>query len=225
MAPFTAQVMTTFRASAIASSLVACGLCCHAFVGDQRHQALVAPFLALREIALRKRGTAALLHESKHWSRPVHAPHLRWRDPLVDPLISLHVVAYAARRIQVDGLEWSHETPPEGESVAEAGIDILRRGIAVGDQPEGFLQERALHPVHHEAVELALHDDRPLADPFHQGGGFARDRLGRPGRGHDLSCGHEIGGIARMTDEPALARRKMFAEARWKKRGGRCGED
>src|SRR3546814_16605939 len=105
------------------------------------------------------------------------------------------LVAYAARRIQVDGLERSHEAPPEGESVAEAGIDILRRGIAVGDQPEGFLQERALHPVHPEDVELALHDNRPLADPFHQGGGCARDRLGRRGRGHALGGDRHSGGV------------------------------
>ena len=45
------------------------------------------------------------------------------------------------------------------------------RAVAVGDQAERLLEQRTLHPVHDEAVELAPHHDRRLADAAH-------DRLG-----------------------------------------------
>jgi multidrug efflux pump subunit AcrA (membrane-fusion protein) len=58
---------------------------------------------------------------------------------------------------------------------AQADIDILARGIAVGNEPERLFKERALHPVHHEAVDFAAHDDGRLADIAHQCDGALND--------------------------------------------------
>ena len=108
---------------------------------------------------------------------PIDAPlHLR-KDVRIDALVALDVVAHAARRVEVDGLERPHEGPAQRKAFADADIDVLDAGIAVGDEPEGFLQQRALHPVHDEAVELALHHDRRLA-----GGDAGRRALARRSR-------------------------------------------
>ena len=50
------------------------------------------------------------------------------------------------------------------QALADADIDVLDAAVAVGDEAERLLEQRTLHAVHDEAVELALHHDRRLAD-------------------------------------------------------------
>ena len=77
--------------------------------------------------------------------------------------------------------------------------------IAVGDEAEGLLEQRALHPVHDEAVDLALHHDRRVAcSAQERGGALDRRRVG-PGRGHDLGGRDQIGRVDRV-HRPGSAR-------------------
>ena len=131
-------------------------------------------------LARRSRSTVSM-----HLAGPVDAAlHLR-EEARVDLLVALDIVAHAARRIEVDGLERTHEGPAQRQAVADADIDILDRGIAVGDQAERLLEQRALQAVHDEAVELALHHDRRLAGGDQEGAGAlddGRDRSRAPAR-------------------------------------------
>ena len=78
-------------------------------------------------------------------------------------MVALRIIAHAAGRIEVDGLERPHEGPAQRKPFPDADVDILDRGVAVGDEAEGLFEKRPLHAVHDEAVELALHHDRRLA--------------------------------------------------------------
>ena len=82
---------------------------------------------------------------------------LRRPEPLIDPFVAPDIVAHAARRVEVDGLERADERPAQPDALLQADIDLFGRGVAVGDQAEGLLQQRALQAVHDEAVELAPH--------------------------------------------------------------------
>ena len=126
------------------------------------------------------------------------------------PLVALDVVAHAARRVEVDGLERPHERPAQRQAFADADVDILDRGVAVGDQAEGLFQQRALQAVHDEAVELALHDDRRLAGRDEEGAGPLDDLGRRPGRRHDLGRRDEVGRVDRMDDEAAMPARQAL---------------
>ena len=47
--------------------------------------------------------------------------------------------------------------------VADADVDILDAGVALGHEAERLLEQRALQTVHDKAVDLALHHDRRMA--------------------------------------------------------------
>ena len=162
--PVTAQVMMTLPLSAMCPSFrFPMSLAARALVRDERHKPPVAPELALAEVVLRQLRAPVALDGLEHLAGPVDAAlHLR-EETLVDVLVALDIVADAAGRIEVDGLERTHERPAQRQAFADADIDILDRGVAVGDEAEGLLEQRALHAVHDEAVELALHHDRRLA--------------------------------------------------------------
>ena len=56
-------------------------------------------------------------------------------------LIAFGVVAHAAGRVEVDGLERPHEAPAQRQALADADVDVLDAGVAVGDEPERLLQQ------------------------------------------------------------------------------------
>ena len=156
---------------------------------------------------------------------PVGAPLGRTENAGIDALVALGVVAHARRRIEVDRLERPHEGPAQREPIANADINVLDPRIALLDEPERLFQQRALQPVHDEAVDLALHDDRRVTGGA-QEARRALDRLRRrPGRGHDLGGRNEIGRIDRVDDETARAALEAFREGRRQDGGGRACEN
>ena len=166
------------------------------------------------QLFLRQLFAPAGLDGFEHLAGPVDAAlHLR-EQPLVDKLVALDIVAHAARRIEVDRLERPHERPAQGQAVADADIDVLDCRIAIGDQPEGLLEKRALHAVHDEAVELALHDQRRMAGRDQERARPLHDLARGPGCRHDFGRGDEIGRVDRVDDEAAMAVFQMLGEFR-----------
>src|SRR6185436_9666563 len=87
----------------------------------------------------------------EHRSGPVDSPLLARLEPLVDALVALDIVAHPAGSVEVDRLERPHEGPAQRQPLANADVDVLDAGIAVGDQAESLVEERPLHAVHDEA--------------------------------------------------------------------------
>ena len=103
-----------------------------------------------------------------------------------------------------------------------AGVHVLN-GIPVRDEAECFLEQRALHAIHDEAVQFPLHDERSMAGrdqefagPFH--------RLGRrPWRRHDFGGRNEVGRVDRVHDDAAMPARHVIGEGgRQQRRRGAC---
>src|SRR5712692_3947695 len=113
-------------------------------VRGERHEPTVAPRLTLAEPAFRQPCPAVPLDSLKNGARPVDLPLLRREYPLVEAAIARDVIAYAARRIEVDSLERPHEAPTQRQAFAKRGIDVIDRGVAVGDEAEGLLQQRPM---------------------------------------------------------------------------------
>src|SRR5579884_672750 len=148
----------------------------------------------------RRLGAARALDIFQPRSGPIDAPLHLLEEILVEPLVALHVIAHAGRRVEIDRLERPHERPAQGEALSDPDIDVLRRRIAVGDEAEGFFEQGALQTIHDEAVELALHHDRRLAGFDEEGAGALDDVGRRPRRWDDLSRRNEVGRIERMND-------------------------
>src|SRR5579862_3590987 len=120
IAPVTAQVMMTFRLAAMKPPsilpryrLVADILGRAPLVLEQRHEAPVAPDRPRGELALLQALAPVALDFVQGRSRPLHRPHLRWRQALIDALVAQDIVAHALRRVEVDGLEGPHEAPAQ----------------------------------------------------------------------------------------------------------------
>src|SRR5688572_3731504 len=99
IAPVTAQVMMTFRDSAI--SVLLCEL---AFVGRQRHQPPVAPAFAGRATVPRQQFAPLALDPGDERLVPGlvgHVPH----HGVERRTVAAGVVAHPVRRVEVDGLE------------------------------------------------------------------------------------------------------------------------
>ncbi len=211
IAPVTAQVMMTLLLTPCRPPVSSANVLVRApLVRGERHQAAVAPGLALDEpVGGNALAPLAPPPSAMTGPDPIDAPLHRRKYPGVDLLIALGVIAHAAGRVEIDGLERPHEAPAQRQPLADADIDVLDARIAVGDQAERLLQQRALKPVHHEAVDLALHHDGRVAGRAQEGGG-ALDHGGvRPRRRHDLRGGDEIRRIDGMDDEAARAARQM----------------
>ena len=98
---------------------------------------------------------------------------------LVEAGIARAVIGNAAGRIEFDGLERTEERPAQAETVLHGVIEILRRDIAFADQAKRFGKQRALQPVQHEAVDLAVDGDRHLPDLAIDVRGRGRSRRAR----------------------------------------------
>src|SRR6185437_5643500 len=176
-----------------------------ALVGGERDQTALPPRLALDE-TIGAEDCAPLGLDAVHdRAAPVGAPLGRGKDTGVDALITFGIVSHAAGRVEVYGLERPHEGPAQGEPIADPDVDVLNAGYSLLDEAEGFLQERALQPVHDEAVDLALHHDRGVACVAQELRRALDGGRIRPWRGNDFSGGNEIGRIDRMDDETARA--------------------
>ncbi len=191
----------------------------------QRHQPAIPPHLPLSQ-ALPGQPLAALGLDGCHdLAGPVDpAQHLR-EDVGIDALVALDIIAHATGRIEVNGLERSHERPAQRQPVADADIDILDTGVAVGDKPESLLQQGALQAVHDEAVELALHHQRRMAGIDEEGARPFQRLGGRPRRRHHLGRRNEIGRVDRMHDQAAVPPLQMVGEFRRQQRRGGTGDD
>src|SRR3984957_5920554 len=131
-------------------------------------------------------------------SGPIDATLHGRKQPDIDFLVALDIVAHAAGSIEVNGLKRTHERPPQCEPVANADIDVFDSAHAVGDQAERLLEKRALHPIYDEAVDFAVHTHRRLADGGHEGTRPFEGLSGRPLRGNDLDCRNETRRVDRM---------------------------
>src|ERR1700761_9073968 len=168
MAPVTAQVTITFLDLAMTGVPFLVDLLCRsALVSEQSHQPPVPPSGALTE-TLRRQHFTTLGLDRRTRLRPTDHTLLALPKVLIQPVVARNIVGNTAWRVQIDGLEGSHESPAQAEAIANADIDILDAGIAVRHQAKGFLQEGALQPVHHESVKLAPHDDGRLAELAHE---------------------------------------------------------
>src|SRR5450755_641268 len=167
IAPVTAQVMMTLRlmfCSPSCGSMRDCGLSQGGVVGDQCRQMFVAPLRPRRD-ALRR----SLVRPGRD-----HAVHIRAfihlgsggsrRKLLVKTSIAGAIVRNAAGCIEFDGLERPEKRPAQPEAVLYGVIEILRRNIAFADESESFGEQRALQPVQHKAVDLAVDGNRHLPD-------------------------------------------------------------
>src|SRR5579872_613632 len=166
----------------------------------QSHQLAIAPALAFDKAVGGDLGAPRLFDLIENRTSPIDAPLHLAEEIDVNALIALDIVANASRRIEIDRLEWTHEGPAQGETFAQADIDVFGRRIAVGDETKRLFQQGALQAVHHKAVDLAFHDDRRLAGGLEKGAG-ALDHFRRsPWRRHDLRGRNNIGRIEWMDD-------------------------
>ena len=194
-------------------------------VRRQRRKPLVAPAREFGKL-FRCRLLAPLLQNVRDVRVLEHldARGLRLK-PLVEAGVARAVVRDAAGRVQLDGGERAHERPAQAEAVLDGLVEILRRHVALADQPERLGEQRALQPVEDEALDLAAHHDRHLLDLLVDLLG-ARDRLRRgPRRADQLDDRHQMRRVHRMRDEAARAALEVFGEqARHDRRRGR-GQD
>src|SRR6185369_17934203 len=102
------------------------------------------PLASAAKLRLRQPAAALPLHPVDDRSGPVDAALHRGMEPLVNVLVALDIVAHAARRVEVDRLERPHEGPAQRQPFANADVDVLDAGIAVGDQAECLVEESAL---------------------------------------------------------------------------------
>src|ERR1700730_18363590 len=150
IAPVTAQVMMTlFRV--VIFQLPILELCADfrarlALVAEQSHEAPVAPALPGDQFVGRDLRPAGPLDGLEYRSGPIDATLHGRKQPDIDFLVALDIVAHAAGSIEVNGLKRTHERPPQCEPVANADIDVFDSAHAVGDQAERLLEKRALHP-------------------------------------------------------------------------------
>src|SRR5580698_10870610 len=160
-----------------------------ALMRRERNQAAIPPGLALAE-PIRGQAFAPLGFNLFHdRPAPIDAPLGRWEYAGIDALIAVGIVADPGGSVEVNGLERSHEGPAQRESLTNAHIDVLHPRISLLDKAEGLLQERALQPVHDEAVELALHDDRRMAGRAQEICGALDKCWVRPGAGTISAAG------------------------------------
>ena len=85
-------------------------------VGRERHQTAVAPGRAFAELVGRQSGAPFRLDPVHRRAVPIHAPPDRRENAGVDVLVALGVVAHAARRVEIDRLEWPHERPAQARA-------------------------------------------------------------------------------------------------------------
>src|SRR5258706_3780576 len=134
-----------------------------ALVGDERCKTLVAPEALLRN--LRGRGLA---FPRRRGAVPLNivpdARRRQVRDIAAEPgHIALAVIGDAARRVQLDGLEGTHEGPAKAQAVGDRVIEVLGAHVAVLHEPKGLREKCHLQAIEDEAIDLALHGDRHLA--------------------------------------------------------------
>src|SRR5450432_125909 len=187
----------------------------------KRHQAPVAPALALRKLADWRTCATLGLNRFEHRTRPIDPPLYGRENPGIDGLVPLDVGPDACRRIEIDGLERAHERPTQGKPVPNADIDVLRRYDAFGDEPERLFKKRSLHTVHDKAVDLALHDYWRMAGRAQERRRpFDRGRVGPRGRDH-FRGGNQIGRIDRVNDHTPFPPFERLGEFRGQNRRGR----
>src|SRR5262245_60634494 len=110
------------------------------------------------------------------------------------------VVRDTARRVELDGLERPHERPAQAQSVLQRLVEILRRDVAVFNQTKRLRQQHRLQPVEDEPLDLALDDDRRLADGLVNRLGLGDDLGRRPRRADELHERDEMRWVDRMGD-------------------------
>ena len=136
-------------------------------------------------------------------------PHGRRRriggERAIEAGVARAIIGDTARRVELDRRERPDERPAQTQAVLDRLVEVLRRHVALADEAQRFGQQRALQAIQDEAVELALDDDRHLADLGHHRA-RALDRRGvGPRRAAQLDHGHEMRRIDRMRDEAARA--------------------
>jgi len=74
-------------------------------------------------------------------------------------------------------------------------VEIISRDVAFADQPKRFRQQRALQPVQHKAVDLAVDRDGHLADLAVDFAGMVDRFRRRPRRAAQFDQRHQSGGL------------------------------
>ena len=98
--------------------------------------------------------------------------------------------------------------------------------VAFADQPERLGQQRALQPVEDEAVDLALHDDRHLADALDRPPRARAITSGQVhGAPHSSTTGTRCGGLTGWATRQRARPGERLGEARGDDRRRRRGED
>ena len=157
------------------------------------------------------RRRAAFCHAaSSHTDRRRQVGHVAAEPRRVAPA----VVGDPARCIQLDGFKRTHEGPAQAQSVADRVVEILRTDVAFLHEAERLGQQRDLQPVQDEAVDLALHVDRHLADAFEHRARAAARLLRGPRRTAQLDHRNQVRRIDRMGDDAARAAGELLGELR-----------
>src|SRR5690348_16645665 len=114
-----------------------------ALVGDEGHETAVAPRLPLVEPVEGKACAALRGDPLDGRAAPGRGRRLAALagETLVEGTVAACIVGDAAGRVQVDGLEGTHEGPAQAEPIGDALVDVLDRGVAVGDEPQRLVEE------------------------------------------------------------------------------------
>ena len=146
-------------------------------------------------------------------------------DPLERRTEAREVVGNPLRRIQIAGLERTHEGPAPAEPVADRTIDIVRAGHPIPHEAIGLGHQRPLQAVQHEAMDLAPDFDRRLADGRHERQRAQHDVRPREWRAGNLDEGDEVRRVDGMGDDHTVAPRQRISNLRRGERGGGTGQD
>ena len=196
-----------------------------AFLGGEGHQPAIAPGAAFGQlIAWQDRAALRVDLTQQGIIGPLERPVLTL-DRLVQGAVAPEIVRDAVGRVEIDGLERAHERPPEADPGLDRGVDVGGRGDAVLDHAQRRAEQRRLHAVGDEALDLLVQPDRRLADPGHEVmGALDHGRIGPRCRAQ-LDQGRHERRVDRMRDQAAVAARDVLGEARRRDARGRARED
>jgi hypothetical protein len=96
-----------------------------ALMRRQRHQAAIPPGLSIAQGVGWEKGAPIRLYLVHQGACPRDGLSLLVRNGVIERSVARDVVTHAPRRVEVDGLERSHERPPQPEAFADATIDVL----------------------------------------------------------------------------------------------------
>ena len=139
--------------------------------------------------------------------------------------IPFSVIRDALRRIQIAGLERSHEGPTEAQAVFHTGIHVLHAHHPVAHHAERLGDQRRLQAVEHEAFRFLMRHHRHHFHAIHQHAGAGDHLWRRPRCSHQLDQRHQIGRVDRMRDQAAGAAGQGLGERAGRDSAGRGGED